>query len=154
MNQIIVGKLLWSPLLLLSPFVLPRSAERQFVSQIGDHYFNYCSWWEAKTSNYSHLKIIYRTKSWCPITLAYFEVKVSLATLAKMEKWLIGLGPKPSTPSKRKAENAPESESPSKRFTKEVPQSSFDWYKQDEAGKWHCSVCRLAKVNGVWMYTK
>ena len=67
-----------------------------------------------------------------------------------MEKWLIDLGPKPGTHSKRKAEDVPESESPNKRFTKEVSQSSFDWYKQDEVGKWHCSVCRLAKVNGAY----
>ena len=66
-----------------------------------------------------------------------------------MERWLLGLGPKPGTP-KRKAENAPESESPSKKFTKEVTQTSFDWYSQDETGKWHCSICRQAKVDGAY----
>lgn len=61
--------------------------------------------------------------------------------------WLTGLGPKPGC--KRKAD-AQESDSPSKKFVKEASQSSFDWYKQDESGKWHCAVCRLAKIDGAY----
>ena len=66
----------------------------------------------------------------------------------KIDNWLLGLRPKPGV--KSKAEDAPESASPAKRFTKEVNQKSFDWYVQDESGKWHCSVCRLAKVDGAY----
>ena len=69
----------------------------------------------------------------------------------RLDQWLMGNGPKPGY--KRKANEASESEisSPAKKkFTKEISQKSFDWYKQDESGKWHCSICRLAKIDSAY----
>ena len=69
----------------------------------------------------------------------------------RLDQWLMGNGPKPGY--KQKADEASESEisSPAKKkFTKEISQKSFDWYKQDESGKWHCSICRLAKIDSAY----
>ena len=59
--------------------------------------------------------------------------------------WLSGTGPKPGL--KRKLDDATDSDSESgpdkKKKPKEMAQKNFDWYKQDESGKWHCTICRL-----------
>lgn len=65
-----------------------------------------------------------------------------------LENWLLGLSPKPGT--KRKADAEFEAPSPKRKFTKELSQNSFDWYVLDEAGLWHCSVCREAKNDSAY----
>ena len=66
--------------------------------------------------------------------------------------WLSGTGPKPGL--KRKLDDATESESESgpdkKKKPKEMAQKNFDWYKQDESGKWHCTICRVAKLDNAY----
>ena len=70
--------------------------------------------------------------------------------LLRLDQWLKGTGPKPGY--KRKADESLESESSptKKKFLKELNQKSFDWYKQDESGKWHCTICRLAKIDSAY----
>lgn len=65
-----------------------------------------------------------------------------------LENWLVGLAPKPGY--KRKADDEPSSSPSKKRFTKELNQDSFSWYKLDAEGKWHCSVCREAKIESAY----
>ncbi|MEW8546314.1 MAG: hypothetical protein AB2693_22585 [Candidatus Thiodiazotropha sp.] len=65
-----------------------------------------------------------------------------------LDSWLCGTGAKPGY--KRKADEAAESGPPKKKFVKEVNQNSFDWYKQDESGLWHCTVCREAKIDSAY----
>ena len=63
-----------------------------------------------------------------------------------LDRWF---GSASVTPSKRKAEDSVESP-PAKRFNKTFSQDSFDWYKQDENGVWHCEPCSTAKFNNAY----
>lgn len=42
------------------------------------------------------------------------------------------------------AENVPASK---RTFIKSLNQGSFEWYKKDKKGLWHCTLCRGAKMD-------
>ena len=73
----------------------------------------------------------------------FFHLAFASCTSMSLVNWLSGTGPKPGL--KRKLDDATDSDSESgpdkKKKPKEMAQKNFDWYKQDESGKWHCTIC-------------
>jgi hypothetical protein len=85
----------------------------------------------------------------------FVSAKVVTMQSTMITNWLTGTSPKPGISNKRKLDDRDvESEddnvsSPNKRkggFSKHLNQQSFDWYKKDEDGLWHCTLCRKAKM--------
>jgi len=54
-----------------------------------------------------------------------------------------------SVPQKRKADDSVES-SPAKKYYKALSQNAFDWYKQDDKGRWYCEPCRSSKYTNAY----
>jgi hypothetical protein len=77
-----------------------------------------------------------------------FTSKNKNKTLMSLASWLTGGGEKPGY--KRKANGNTEKSPPKKKFSKEMSQDSFNWYMQDESGKWHCTLCRSAQFDNAY----